>query len=200
MKIAIYTRVSTEDQVKEGTSLEVQEEFLLDYAKRNKLDVFNILQVCKGSIPRSRFLFHIVKYCYPRRYMDWVNIRAGTQLKDRDKGYSNDTLTSWASGGTYTRYLNELESMGVLKRNDIYVPGVVSKGIHLDWNYKPDDAVLYEGRSLDTFAGTVNLLFEPQEPQERGLLMPLTGFLGVSQNGVLINYYYRGFIFGLVFN
>lgn len=42
MKIAIYTRVSTEDQAKEGTSLEVQEEFLLDYAKRNKLDVYDI--------------------------------------------------------------------------------------------------------------------------------------------------------------
>lgn len=42
MKIAIYTRVSTEDQVKEGTSLEVQQEFLLDYAKRNSMEVFDI--------------------------------------------------------------------------------------------------------------------------------------------------------------
>jgi site-specific DNA recombinase len=42
MKIAIYTRVSTEDQVKEGTSLEVQENFLLDYAKRNNMEVFDV--------------------------------------------------------------------------------------------------------------------------------------------------------------
>ena len=34
MKIAIYTRVSTEDQAKEGYSLEVQREYLEAFAKR----------------------------------------------------------------------------------------------------------------------------------------------------------------------
>ena len=35
MRVAIYTRVSTEDQAREGTSLEVQQECLLDYAHKN---------------------------------------------------------------------------------------------------------------------------------------------------------------------
>ena len=34
MKISIYIRVSTEDQVKEGYSLEVQREYLEDFAKQ----------------------------------------------------------------------------------------------------------------------------------------------------------------------
>ena len=33
MKVAIYTRVSTEDQAREGFSLDVQRNFLLQYAK-----------------------------------------------------------------------------------------------------------------------------------------------------------------------
>lgn len=42
MKTAIYTRVSTEDQVREGTSLEVQREFLVNYSKSNSYEVYNI--------------------------------------------------------------------------------------------------------------------------------------------------------------
>ena len=40
MKVAIYTRVSTEDQVKEGTSLEVQRDFLVSYAKREGWEIY----------------------------------------------------------------------------------------------------------------------------------------------------------------
>ena len=39
-RCAIYTRVSTEDQVREGYSLEVQQEYLLDFAKRNGWEVY----------------------------------------------------------------------------------------------------------------------------------------------------------------
>ncbi|MBL7131065.1 MAG: recombinase family protein [Candidatus Omnitrophica bacterium] len=34
MKVALYLRVSTEDQAKEGYSLEVQREYLESFAKR----------------------------------------------------------------------------------------------------------------------------------------------------------------------
>jgi len=44
MNSAIYIRVSTEDQAKEGYSLEVQREFLESFAKREGLDVFKIYQ------------------------------------------------------------------------------------------------------------------------------------------------------------
>ena len=42
MKVAIYTRVSTEDQVREGYSLEVQREYLVKYAGQNEYDVAEI--------------------------------------------------------------------------------------------------------------------------------------------------------------
>jgi len=42
MKVAIYTRVSTEDQAREGYSIEVQQEYLLDHAKRLGWEVYKI--------------------------------------------------------------------------------------------------------------------------------------------------------------
>lgn len=44
MKIAIYIRVSTEDQVKEEYSLEVQREYLQSFANREGFEVFKIYQ------------------------------------------------------------------------------------------------------------------------------------------------------------
>lgn len=41
MRVAIYTRVSTEDQAREGYSLEVQSESLLNFAKREKWQVYS---------------------------------------------------------------------------------------------------------------------------------------------------------------
>src|SRR3989338_11525425 len=40
MRVALYIRVSTEDQVREGTSLEVQREFLEGYAKREGWEIY----------------------------------------------------------------------------------------------------------------------------------------------------------------
>lgn len=40
MKVALYTRVSTEDQAREGFSLEVQQTYLLQYAKNFGWEVF----------------------------------------------------------------------------------------------------------------------------------------------------------------
>ena len=42
MKTSIYIRVSTEDQAKEGYSLEVQREYLESFAKREGYDVFKV--------------------------------------------------------------------------------------------------------------------------------------------------------------
>ena len=42
MKVAIYTRVSTEDQARDGHSLEVQKEYLLDHVKRMGWQTYKI--------------------------------------------------------------------------------------------------------------------------------------------------------------
>jgi site-specific DNA recombinase len=44
MKIALYIRVSTEDQAKEGYSLQVQAEYLESFAKREGLEIFRLYQ------------------------------------------------------------------------------------------------------------------------------------------------------------
>jgi len=44
LRIAIYTRVSTEDQAKEGYSLEVQREYLESFALREGCEVFKLYQ------------------------------------------------------------------------------------------------------------------------------------------------------------
>ena len=44
MKIAIYLRVSTEDQVKEGYSLEVQREYLESFTKKENFEIFKVYQ------------------------------------------------------------------------------------------------------------------------------------------------------------
>lgn len=44
MKAAFYLRVSTEDQAKEGYSLEVQREYLESFAKRVGLEILKIYQ------------------------------------------------------------------------------------------------------------------------------------------------------------
>ena len=44
MKIALYIRVSTEDQAKEGYSLEVQREYLESFAEREGHKIFRIYQ------------------------------------------------------------------------------------------------------------------------------------------------------------
>lgn len=40
MKVAIYIRVSTEDQAKEGYSLDVQKEYLESFAEREGFAIF----------------------------------------------------------------------------------------------------------------------------------------------------------------
>lgn len=44
MKVALYLRVSTEDQAKEGYSLDVQREYLESFAKRESLTIYKIYQ------------------------------------------------------------------------------------------------------------------------------------------------------------
>lgn len=44
MNVAIYIRVSTEDQTKEGYSIKVQREYLESFAKKESFEIFGIYQ------------------------------------------------------------------------------------------------------------------------------------------------------------
>ena len=49
-KVVIYTRVSTEDQAREGYSLQAQENTLREYAKTNQYDVINVYSVINRNL------------------------------------------------------------------------------------------------------------------------------------------------------
>lgn len=44
MRVALYTRVSTEEQAREGTSLEVQREFLEKFSADNNFEIYKVYE------------------------------------------------------------------------------------------------------------------------------------------------------------
>jgi len=120
-------------------------------------DIPEIVEAVRGSLPRMKFLFNLVKYSYPRRHRKLISIH-------RDK------LVRWASERTYLRYLNELGEKGIAERKGAYMaagfsgsPGF-AKDLKLNWKFRgSDEVVVYEGRAIETFDDSVRLNFKPDE-------------------------------------
>ena len=85
--------------------------------------------MCKANIPRSRFLFKLVKYSYPWRFRSFI-------------GINRDKLVLWSSERTYRKYLIEFESKGFLKRDRAYSTGIFSIEIKLNWEYNSTNAFM----------------------------------------------------------
>lgn len=117
----------------------------------SKPDLFEIVDATGGSLPRSRFLFNLVKYTYPRRHKTFVPVHTAK-------------LRSWGSWRTSQKYLDELDQKGIARRGKSYQVGKFSKPIKLNWKFKDSGkAILFEGRSVDTFDKTVRLVYKPAE-------------------------------------
>ena len=58
-----------------------------------KPDLFEIVEACRGSLPRSRFLFRLLRYAYPKRSAKWL------KFLDRTDGHQGiwQRSTSWHS-------------------------------------------------------------------------------------------------------
>jgi hypothetical protein len=120
------------------------------YGFITKPDIEDIILLTGGSVPRAKFLFHLVKYAYPRRFRTYLNVHS-------------DKLEKW-SERNYRRYLNELDEKGIAKRGRAYLVGQFAKSINLKWPFRSsDEAVLFEGRTIDTFKDTIRFLYEPEE-------------------------------------
>jgi hypothetical protein len=114
-----------------------------------KPDLEDIIRIAHGSFPRMRFLFNLVKFYYPRRFRTFV-------------GVHKDRLLGWTDQRTYLKYLGELEEKGIVKRSSAYQPRLFSKAIRLNWPFRgSSEAVLYDGRAIETFGGTVKTVFKP---------------------------------------
>lgn len=114
-------------------------------------DIRDIIKITSASLPKMRFLYSLIKYCNPRRHRNSINIH-------RDK------LVEWSSERAYQKRLDELEEKGIIKRGRSYQVGVRSKGISVKWNYRDSEqAVLFDGRSVDSFGKTLKLLYSQDE-------------------------------------
>jgi len=105
----------------------------------HKDDLPGILEATRGNVPRSRYLFHILKYCYPRQHRISVNIHT-------------DKLRQWAGTRTSLQYLKEFETQGILKRGSQYQVDRFSKPLFLNWPFRPvSECAFVDGRTVETF-------------------------------------------------
>jgi len=114
-------------------------------------DIPDIVEATQGSLPRMRFLYNLVKYSYPRRHRKLISIHT-------------DKLIQWSSKRTYQKYLNELQNKSIAERREAYLAGLFSKDLKLDWGFRgSDEAVIHEGRAIETFGDTIRFLYKPGE-------------------------------------
>jgi len=116
-----------------------------------KPDIRDIVRICKANLPRMRFLHCLVKYCYPRRQRNFINIHS-------------DKLIEWSSKKSYLQYSDELNKYEIIQRGGAYSVDRFSKSIKINWNFRDSkEAILDDGRSPDTLEDTVRLSYEPEE-------------------------------------
>ncbi len=116
----------------------------------SKSDIKSIVMINKGSLPKMKFLYHLVKYCYPRRQRNFINIHS-------------NRLIEW-SQRNYIQYLEELNKNGIIQRGDSYSVNRFSKSIKINWDFKDTkEAILEDNRSPNTLEDTIKLSYEPEE-------------------------------------
>jgi len=120
----------------------------------SKLDLQNCIEICKGSLPKLKFLTELVRYCNPRRHRDAIQVHS-------------DKLQAWSSKAAYMKRIVELEEAGIIQRNNSYKVGANAKAIKLNWKWQPsNDAVLFDDRSVTPY-DSFKHSFTPEEFRER---------------------------------
>lgn len=118
-----------------------------------KADIQDIVITCKASLPKTKFLYNLIKYCYPRRYRTFINLHS-------------DDLKEWSVRG-YLKYLDELQRSGIIKRYDSYQVDAFSKSIQINWNWKDTSKViLIDRRAPEDFADTIRASYGSEEFRE----------------------------------
>ncbi|MDD4910490.1 MAG: recombinase family protein [Candidatus Omnitrophica bacterium] len=146
MKVAIYIRVSTEDQAREGYSLEVQEEYLCGYAKREQYQVYKIykdegisgytkerpaLQQLLSDVKNGKFGLVIVYKIdrFSRRLKDLISLVE--ELAEKEVAFKSATEPFDTSTSAGNLMFQQLGSFAEFERNRIkerVFPGMI-KGV-----------------------------------------------------------------------
>jgi len=115
-----------------------------------KPDIEKIVMLTKGNIPFAKFTFNLIKFCYPRRHRESINIHSSY-------------LREW-SKKNYIKYLYKLTKLGIIKRFNNYIIDNYSKGIQIDWQWQnQDQAILIDNRAPESFAETIKAVYTQQE-------------------------------------
>jgi len=119
-----------------------------------KPDIADIVRISKGNLPEMKFLYQVVKWCYPRRHRTFLNLHS-------------DKLIEWSSRRTYPKRLDELKKKGIIQRSKSYQVDKFSKGININWDFQDSNkAILNDNRSPNTFEDTIRVSYEPTEIRE----------------------------------
>jgi len=120
-----------------------------------KLDLGDIIEICSASFPKMKFLFELIKYCYPRRHRRRVEIHTSR-------------LQTWASAESYLKRIEEATEKGIVKRYRSYQVGERSKSFDINWKWRSSqDAILHDGRSIETLKSTLKSVYKAQDLRER---------------------------------
>lgn len=118
-----------------------------------KKDITEIFYTTEASLPKAKFLFSLVKFCYPRRYNTFIQLHS-------------DNLKEWSFRG-YKKHLEELQKLGIVKRYDSYKVDNFAKSIKINWNFKDTrQAILIDSRAPETLADTITVCYKPEELRE----------------------------------
>ena len=138
-----------------------------------KPDIKPIVMISKGNLPKMKFLFNLVRYCYPRRHRTFINLHS-------------DKLREW-SKRNYRQYLDEFKKKGIIKRTDKYSVDRFSKSIDIKWDFKDTNkAILIDNRSPNTFEDTIRLSYKPNEIKA---LLETTGIKRDTTNKIVRRIY-----------
>lgn len=127
-------------------------------------DILDIIEATKGSQPRMKFLYNLIKFANPRRHRTFIP-------------YHRNRLVEWSSHRTYQKYINELGEKGIAKRGTSYLAkGFLgsrgyAKALEINWKFRSsNEAVMYEGRSIESFDETIKSMFKEKPDAFRQLL------------------------------
>ena len=122
-------------------------------------DLRDIIRIAEASLPKMNFLFNLVKYAYPRHNRLFIQIH-------------RDRLIEWAGERTYLKRIDEAAKKGIIERYDSYSTGRFAKSVKIKWQWRDSSqAVLYDGRSVDTLKGTLRILYKKKVDHLKHLLL-----------------------------
>jgi hypothetical protein len=118
-----------------------------------KADIEDIFYIAKAGLPMAKFLFNLVKYCYPRQDRTFIQLHS-------------DILITWSQRG-YQKQLDDLQKLRIIKRYGSYQVDNFAKSIKVEWDFRDtSQAILIDNRAPEDLTDTIKACYKPEEFRE----------------------------------